>query len=107
MKVKDLQAGHLYKLRNDSAIRIQPMRPHPQHEVSIMKIWESRLFSPRFLMDKTDIDYLKQLYLYTGARRDDWSYNGVFKHHYFLVAGREILITSQSIKYLVNYDREI
>ena len=103
MKVSDLKSGQLYQMQKNSGSRIDPLRPRNSFEVFIMKIWRTTVkWSLHSFADNS-----KHLYLYVGPRLDDWSYNGVFKHHYFLAGGREIIIDNKSIKHLVTFNGTI
>lgn len=40
--------------------------------------------------------------IYLGYTRDEWSVQGYYKHHWFLMAGRLVLLSNQSVRYLEN-----
>jgi len=41
-----------------------------------------------------------QVYMYLGFTMDEWSINDIYKHHWFLVNGEEIVVNNYSLKLL-------
>ena len=92
MRVKELEIGQLYMSKDWTSFRVESHKATRKSIVPIVKIWACLLPS---LQENKD-----NLYLYVGTRTDEWSFNGIFKHHYFLMDGREMVIDSKSIRHL-------
>ena len=103
MKVNNLKAGNLYKIR-------YPVHGHfdyigPDHwaisgnlnsQICVMRLHKWGTFN----VNNSNIFNCSEYIIYLGAEVDRWRLHGIKKHHYFLYDGKRIIIDNYCMKML-------